>query len=63
MTTKQAIRILQKHNDWRRGKIEDFDAGVTTIGEAIDFAIQKLKELEVKPFNKKSYGKKKRQYQ
>ena len=48
MTTKQAIEVLQKHNDWRRGKIDNFDADVTTIGEAIDFAIQKLKETEKK---------------
>lgn len=54
MTTKQAIRILQMHNDWRRGKIENFDADVTTIGEAIDFAIEKLKESEKKPFYKRN---------
>lgn len=38
MTAKQAIRVLKKHNNWRRGgRCNQQDP--KTIGEAIDVAI------------------------
>lgn len=44
MTNNQAIRILRDFNKWRRGEIKEIAEDVYTIGEAIDYAIKRLKE-------------------
>ena len=52
MTLDDCITILTEHNKWRRGKhpYDDsrtgFPFGSKTIGEAIDYAVERLKGLE-----------------
>ncbi len=47
MTVKQAIRVLKKHNNWRRGgRASQQDP--KKIGEAIDVAIVMMEAMLVK---------------
>ena len=46
MTTEQVIRILKAHNDWRRGITDNPGSTPKELGEAIDVAIQVLREKE-----------------
>ena len=46
MTVKQAIKVLKKHNNWRRGGKCEQQSG-KVIGEAIDIAILAM-EIELK---------------
>lgn len=43
MTVKKAIKILKKHNKWRRGKNYDKLDNPKDIGIAIDVLIDKCK--------------------
>lgn len=45
MTLQEAIKILEKYNKWRRGA-EIPQPNPKLIGEAIDIAINKLKQLK-----------------
>ncbi len=51
MTRKEAIDILQNHNEWRRFKGDTVEStpmqSPKQIGEAIDIAIYELLMLEV----------------
>ena len=47
MTVKQAIKVLKKHNNWRRGgRASQQDPKI--IGEAIDVAIAIMEAMLVK---------------
>lgn len=57
MTNNQAIRILRDFNKWRRGEKEDIIEDVYTVGQAIDFAIKKLSEIDkLEEINNQRYG-------
>lgn len=58
MTNNQVIRILREFNKWRRGEIEDIIEDVYTVGQAIDFAIEKLAEIDklFEETNNQRYG-------
>ena len=43
MTAKQAVKILEKHNKWRRGDKRIKMQNHTEIGKAIDIAVKMLK--------------------
>lgn len=45
MTLQEAIKILEKYNKWRRGA-EITQPNPKLIGEAIDIAINQLKQLK-----------------
>lgn len=44
MNDLQCIRILQDFNKWRRGQLKEIPEDVYTVGQAIDYAIEKLKK-------------------
>jgi len=48
MTTKKAIEILRKHNEWRRGAEIDQMRPIE-IGAAIDLALESMREVEKLP--------------
>ncbi len=60
MTVKQAIKVLKKHNNWRRGgRANQQDPKL--IGEAIDVAIVMMEVMLVKePMLKRHHIKAKR---
>lgn len=44
MTLEEAIQILEKHNAWRRGNIEDMpEKDTKNIGVAIDIVLHAAK--------------------
>jgi hypothetical protein len=45
MTVKQAAKILEQHNSWRRGANIDM-CDTRTLGIAFDVAIKELKRIE-----------------
>ena len=47
MTVKQAIKVLKKHNNWRRGGYSH-PQDPKIIGEAIDVAKEVLKGIDFK---------------
>lgn len=46
MTNLQCARILRDFNKWRRGEIKEISEDAYTVGEAIDYAIKRLKRSE-----------------
>ena len=44
MKIEEAIEILERHNEWRRGANIEM-ANPTKLGEAIDVVIKELKRL------------------
>lgn len=60
MTAKQAIKVLKKHNNWRRGGRAS-QQEPKKIGEAIDVAIVMMEAMLVKePMLKRHHIKAKR---
>jgi len=47
MKIKEAVEVLKKHNEWRRGAEIDQMRPIL-IGEAIDIAINQLSEMSLK---------------
>ena len=46
MNTKEALKILKNHNEWRRGK-ECTPYSPTIIGEAIDIMVDQQSKLDL----------------
>lgn len=44
MNNLQCIRILRDFNKWRRGQLKEIPEDNYTVGQAIDYAIEKLKK-------------------
>jgi len=44
MNDLQCIRILRDFNKWRRGQLKEIPEDNYTVGQAIDYAIEKLKK-------------------
>ena len=49
MKLDRAINILETHNKWRRGNIDDMDYTVKDLGIAIDFILTEVKKLNIQP--------------
>ena len=54
MTVKQAIKVLKKHNNWRRG-VRGSQQDPKLIGEAIDVAIGMMEVMLVELPGLKKY--------
>ena len=46
MTRDQVADILEKHNLWRRGEVDDMPFNSVELGSVIDMAIRYLRESE-----------------